>query len=62
MFFIFFANFSVNENIIEISLSKVVKIFKKDVIHIILIINRFVREIKRQNVIFINFHENDKND
>ena len=62
VFDIFFASFVIKKNIIEINLNKVIKIFKKNVIYVILIIDKLIREIKRQNMIFINFHESNKND
>ena len=58
----FFANFIINKNIIEINLSKVVTIFKENVVHVMLIAGKFIREIKKQNMIFVNFHENNKDD
>ena len=55
----FFANLIINKNIIEIILNKVVKIFKENIVHVMLIIDRFIREIKRQcrrmNLAFILF-------
>ena len=62
VFDMFFANLIVNKNIIEINLNKVVKIFKENVVHVMLIIDKLIREIKKQNKIFVNFHENNKND
>ena len=61
MFNIFFTNFIINQNIIKVNLSKVVKIFKENVVHVILIINKLIHKIKKQNIIFVNFYKNNKN-
>ena len=42
MFNMIFSRFVINENIVQISLTKIIKIFKKNVIYILLINNRFV--------------------
>ena len=62
MFNMLFINLIINKNIIKISLNEVIKIFKKNVVHIILITNIFINEIKKQNIIFVNFYESGKND
>ena len=47
IFNMFLANFTINENIIEISLNKIIEIFKKNVVHIILIVDRLINKIKK---------------
>ena len=42
MFNVIFFGFAINENIIQIYLIKVIKIFKKNIVYILLINNRVV--------------------
>ena len=60
MFNVIFLNLIINENIIQICLTKIIKIFKKNIVYILLINNRIVYQFKWEHSIFIRFKEDDK--
>ena len=52
--FMLFSNFIVNKNIIQIHLTKMINVFKQQIIHVMLSIDRIIDEIEKQHMIFVN--------
>ncbi len=53
MFYVFFFEIAIDENIVDVSENKIIEIIKEYVVHIMLIRDEFVAQIERQYSIFI---------
>ena len=54
------ANFAVNQNIVQITLYKIIDVISQNIVHVMLIIDEIVDELEKQNLVFVKIQKNDE--
>ena len=60
MFDVSFTRFATDQNIVQIALYEIVDVISKNVVHVMLIIDRVVDKIKKQDFVFVYAQKNDE--
>ena len=60
MFDMNFASLVINQNIVQITLYKIVDVISQNIVYVMLIINKIVDKIEKQNFVFVKVQKNNK--